>query len=59
MMVKALSDIQQTSCREVQLWVFEENNHARKFYEKMGFKNSQQKQQCYDNAIELKYVKVF
>lgn len=59
MIVKALSDIQQTSCRGVQLWVFEENNHARKFYKKMGFKNSQQKQQCYDNAIELKYVKVF
>ena len=38
MMGKVLSDIAHAGYSKVMLWVFEDNNRARRFYESLGFK---------------------
>ncbi len=40
-----INEIHNTGMKKIELWVLEENMRARKFYEKMGFKN--------DNVYEI------
>lgn len=56
MMERILKDIRQAGFNKVMLWVFEENNRARKFYEKHGFRLSDKTKKFCD-AIEVMYHK--
>lgn len=56
MMDYILRDIKNAGFKKIMLWVFEENNRARKFYEKHGFYLTE-KYKKFSNAIEFMYSK--
>ena len=56
MMEYILNDIKNAGFNKVMLWVFEENNRARRFYEKHGFILTE-KTKKFSNAIEVMYCK--
>lgn len=58
MMCHILDEIKKAGYSEVILWVFEKNLNARRFYEKHGFKLSNQKKQSH-GAVEIMYSKKF
>lgn len=56
MMEQVLSDIQSAGYDKVVLWVFEQNQRARRFYEKHGFILTEQSQNSF-GANEVLYLK--
>ncbi|MBC5628970.1 N-acetyltransferase [Clostridium sp. NSJ-6] len=56
MMNYILRDIKNAGFSKVMLWVFKENNRARKFYENQGFVLTE-KSKKFSNAIEVMYCK--
>lgn len=56
MMDKVLMDISEAGYTKVMLWVFEENERARKFYEAKGFVKSGRSKVSL-NVVEVMYVK--
>lgn len=56
MMEYILKEIKGTGFNKVMLWVFEENNRARKFYENHGFVLTE-KSKKFSDAIEVMYYK--
>lgn len=56
MMRHILDEIKEAGFSEVILWVFEKNQNARKFYEKHGFRLTEQKNQSH-GALEIMYSK--
>lgn len=56
MMDKVLEDISEAGYTKVMLWVFEENERAKQFYEAKGFVKSE-KSKVSLNAVEVMYVK--
>lgn len=56
MMDKVLEDILTADYKKVMLWVFEENERAKQFYEAKGFVKSE-KSKVSLNAVEVMYVK--
>ena len=56
MMDHILNEIRNAGFKKVMLWVFEENNRARKFYEKHGFYLTE-KRKMFSNAVEVMYSK--
>lgn len=56
MMNHILSDIKKAGFSKVMLWVFKENDRARKFYENHGFVLTEKSKQ-FCNAIEVMYCK--
>ena len=56
MMEYVLDQLQQANYESVILWVFEDNKRARKFYEKHGFKLTEQKKLA-NGIAELMYIK--
>ena len=56
MMNYILRDIKNAGFSKVMLWVFKENNRARKFYENQGFVLTE-KSKKFCNAIEVMYCK--
>ena len=56
MMNYILRDIKNAGFSKVMLWVFKENNRARKFYENHGFVLTE-KSKKFSNAIEVMYCK--
>jgi GNAT superfamily N-acetyltransferase len=56
----ALTELDHRGYRQVLLWVFEKNERARRFYEKMGFTpEGARKEGRFGNVTEIRYVKVF
>lgn len=56
MMDKVLEDMTATGYKKVMLWVFEENERAKKFYEAKGFVKSEKSKVSLD-AVEVMYVR--
>ena len=56
MMEYVLAQLRQANYESVILWVFEDNKRARKFYEKHGFKLTEQKKMA-NGIAELMYMK--
>lgn len=56
MMGRVLDEMKKAGYSEVILWVFEKNLNARRFYEKHGFAESNQKNQSH-GAVELLYAR--
>lgn len=56
MMEYILKEIKEAGFKKVMLWVFKENNRARKFYEKHGFRLSDKSKEFCD-AIEVMYYR--
>lgn len=56
MMDRILADIREAGFSEVMLWVFEQNQRARKFYEKHGFSLTERTQNNF-GAVELMYTR--
>lgn len=56
MMDKVLEDIAAAGYTKIMLWVFEENERAKKFYEAKGFVKSE-KSKVSLNAVEVMYVR--
>ena len=56
MMRHILDEIKEAGFSEVILLVFEKNQNARKFYEKHGFRLTEQKNQSH-GALEIMYSK--
>ncbi|MDO5400175.1 MAG: GNAT family N-acetyltransferase [Eubacteriales bacterium] len=54
MMDRILADMREAGFSEVMLWVFEQNQRARKFYEKHGFSLTERTQNGF-GAVELMY----
>ena len=57
MMEYVLKDIKDAGFTNVILWVFEENNRARKCYERNGFIKTEERKEFLE-AMEVKYKKV-
>lgn len=56
-MDKAIDDIFNSKLKTVYLWVFEQNERARRFYEKYGFiADGTSRISIYDHAAEVRYV---
>lgn len=56
MMEKVLSDIKEAGYKKVMLWVFTENDRARRFYEARGFITHGKVKPCFE-AQEICYEK--
>lgn len=52
-----INEITKENFKNIELWVLEENMRARRFYEKIGFKNDNVFQ-VIDNEKELRYIKM-
>jgi Acetyltransferases len=58
LMDNTLAEISASGKSHTFLWVFKENNRARKFYEKSGFHtDGSERVSDFDNAIEIMYVR--
>lgn len=56
MMDRVLKEIKEAGYHKVMLWVFEKNERARKFYEKLGFTLTHRKKE-FIGAVEIMYSK--
>ena len=54
----AVQEIEREGYEKIELWVFEKNLRARRFYSKNGFCETQEKRETvFDGEIEIKYLK--
>lgn len=54
----AVQEIEREGYEKIELWIFEKNLRARRFYSKNGFCETQEKRETvFDGEIEIKYLK--